>query len=439
MFRFLALIGVFCLQGSQAFTPTGRRISSTQRFSATSDAADYLSPSSLDLTGGSVLVSGFLDDSERDDQFVFDVLHTPKSWKKIVAFSSDSATAKKRLISRSARYTGLLDVLDFVEGTTDDSTKMKDNLNGMDAWLNFNANADSLAANADAAIAAGVKYMVSAFVVPEGSSVPDLTPVTSKLEAAGVEYAFVASAPVVEGVETGFVRLENATAGSIPAGASICRDDLVRVVGELAGEPGLAGACVASFAPVADDDTTSAYLRSLREKGISRAEELGAMVRGGLIEYEAIEAERIANETAAAEAKANEKIIPITDESRAEERRRLRLENLRQEQAEFSAEVKRRAEKKLDLEWANIKWKSGSAMIERDYRELNWDRACKLAMKEMYSILRWQGTLEEALGTEDVIGKLGEIPGPIESYPTVEGEGAADAGEGASDVTGESA
>lgn len=429
MHRSLALLSLLLVDGSVAFTPAARRGASVRRFSATSDAAEYLSPSSVDLTGGAVLVSGFLDDSERDDQFVFDVLHAPKSWKKIVAFSSDSATAKKRLISRSARYTGLLDVLDFVEGSTDDSTQMKDNLAGIDAWLNFNANSDGLAAQADAAIAAGVKYLVSAFVVPEGSAMPDVKSVADKLEAAGVEYAFVASAPVVDGVETGFVRLENATAGAIPSGATIARDDLVRVVGELCGEPGLAGACVATFAPVEGDNTTSAYLRSLREKGVSRAEELGAMQRGGLLEYEALEAERIANETAAAEAKANEKIIPITDESRADERRRLRAENLRQEQEEFSTEVKRRAEKKLDLEWANIKWKSGSAMIERDYRELNWDRACKLAMKEMYSILRWQGTLEEALGTEDVIGKLGEIPGPIENYPSVEGEGAADADE----------
>ena len=434
----MALIGVFYLQGSLAFTPTGRRISNTQRFSATSDAADY---PLAELPGPHRGLRARLRlprRLERDDQFVFDVLHTPKNWKKIVAFSSDSATAKKRLISRSARYTGLLDVLDFVEGTTDDSTKMKENLNGMDAWLNFNANADSLAANADAAIAAGVKYMVSAFVVPEGSSVPDLTPVTSKLEAAGVEYAFVASAPVVEGVETGFVRLENATAGSIPAGASICRDDLVRVVGELAGEPGLAGACVASFAPVAGDETTSAYLRSLRRRASAAPRNSARWFAEGLSSTRRSRRSALRTKPLLPRPKPTKRSFPLRT-SPGRKRRRLRLENLRQEQAEFSVEVKRRAEKKLDLEWANIKWKSGSAMIERDYRELNWDRACKLSMKEMYSILRWQGTLEEALGTEDVIGKLGEIPGPIESYPTVEGEGAADAGEGASDVTGESA
>jgi hypothetical protein len=49
---------------------------------------------------------------ERTDQFVFDVLHAQGSWSKIVAFSHENAFAKKRLISRTSRYSGLLDILE---------------------------------------------------------------------------------------------------------------------------------------------------------------------------------------------------------------------------------------------------------------------------------------------------------------------------------------
>uniref|UniRef100_A0A7S1UKI3 Uncharacterized protein n=1 Tax=Phaeomonas parva TaxID=124430 RepID=A0A7S1UKI3_9STRA len=401
--------------------PLAGRASVLRMSSQPAESSAFLEGATVDLSGGTVLVSGFLDDTARDDQFIFDILHTPKSWAKIIAFNADSASAKKRLISRSARYTGLLDVLNFIEGDASDAAAMKGHLDGVDAWINFNADAAGLAAQADVAIASGVKYLVSSVVVPEGSSVPDMTAVAAKLDAAGVAYAFVASGPVDDAAEeTGLVRVQNATAGaSLPEGGNIGRADLVRVVGELAGEPALSGAVVGAFAPVKADNNTQAYLRSLRSKGVTRAEELAAMISGGLVEFEEAEAERIAKEIEAAAKKA-EAYVPITDESRAEERMRLRYKNLRTEQKEFFEEVERRANRKLDLEWGNVKWKI--SMDERDYRELNWSRVCSMAMKEMYATLRWQSTLEEALGTNKVQALIGEIPAAIEAYPSTDGE-----------------
>ena len=63
------------------------------------------------LVTGTALVSGFLEAKERTDQFVFDLLHKHGAFTKIIAYNSDTSFAKKRLISRSARYSGLGNVL----------------------------------------------------------------------------------------------------------------------------------------------------------------------------------------------------------------------------------------------------------------------------------------------------------------------------------------
>merc|ERR1711935_1278241 len=56
---------------------------------------------------GTVLVSGWVKSRERTDQNVFDLLNHEESamkFSKIVAFVNDVKFAKKRLLSRSARY-----------------------------------------------------------------------------------------------------------------------------------------------------------------------------------------------------------------------------------------------------------------------------------------------------------------------------------------------
>ena len=72
------------------------------------------------LVTGTALVSGFLEAKERTDQFVFDLLHKHGAFTKIIAYNSDTSFAKKRLISRSARYSGLTNVLEYSEGTPEE-------------------------------------------------------------------------------------------------------------------------------------------------------------------------------------------------------------------------------------------------------------------------------------------------------------------------------
>lgn len=110
--------------------------------------------------GGKVLVSGFLNSKERTDQFVFDILQAQGKWEKIVAFSEDMVFAKKRLVSRKSRYSGLLDVLEFVEGDKYDAATMDEKLQDVSAWLCFDCEADKIKDSVGFAKKAGVKNMV---------------------------------------------------------------------------------------------------------------------------------------------------------------------------------------------------------------------------------------------------------------------------------------
>lgn len=135
------LAALLAPQGLLAWTPSSRAFPSRPRTFARNSIKMGAE------VGGTALVSGFLDCQDRTDQFVFDVLHKHGTWHtarsalggpatlsstralrhhspcwsppgvfdKIVAYSPDMAFAKKRLLSRSARYTGLLNILTFSE------------------------------------------------------------------------------------------------------------------------------------------------------------------------------------------------------------------------------------------------------------------------------------------------------------------------------------
>jgi len=107
---------------------------------------------------------------------------------KITASSTSMADAKKMLISRTARYSGLLDVLDFHEGSTPDFTDA-------DSWLSVNAKEATLSAEIDAAAAAGVKRAFILFTEPINS----VAALDEQLKASGMEYTLLRTGSLVNG------------------------------------------------------------------------------------------------------------------------------------------------------------------------------------------------------------------------------------------------
>eukprot|EP00966_Prymnesium_polylepis_P118123 2730918-Prymnesium_polylepis.1 len=74
------------------------------------------------------------------------MLHDFGSAKQITAVSDDAATTKKALLTRQARYSGLIDTLGFAEGEWP----------AAEAWLAINADEATLPAQLAAATQAGV-------------------------------------------------------------------------------------------------------------------------------------------------------------------------------------------------------------------------------------------------------------------------------------------
>ncbi len=102
----------------------------------------YLDPpepvEARDDIDGIVLVSGLVNNKERTDQFVFDLLNHEDSafeYTKFIAFCDDVKFAKKRLLSRSARYTGLLGKLDFVEASSPGGLPTLEQLKDVKSWV----------------------------------------------------------------------------------------------------------------------------------------------------------------------------------------------------------------------------------------------------------------------------------------------------------------
>jgi len=129
--------------------------------------------------GKVVMISGFAYDRAEDaasSSIVFDLLNNAIdedvdnfSFEKIVAFSGDTALAKKRLVSRRARYTGLLDKLDYAESS--ESVPTAEQLEGVSSWVARVSAADAAtvlpAISAAAAAAPSVKHVA---VLVEGAA-----------------------------------------------------------------------------------------------------------------------------------------------------------------------------------------------------------------------------------------------------------------------------
>jgi len=96
-----------------SFTRSTNRLSLGLADTATATPAP--APIVANDLGGSVLISGLCNLKTRTDQTLLDFLKESNTFTKITAFVDVAAASKKRLTSRSARYSGLLDVLEFKE------------------------------------------------------------------------------------------------------------------------------------------------------------------------------------------------------------------------------------------------------------------------------------------------------------------------------------
>mmetsp|Transcript_28758 Transcript_28758/g.33044 ORF Transcript_28758/g.33044 Transcript_28758/m.33044 type:complete len:477 (-) Transcript_28758:214-1644(-) len=244
---------------------------------------------------GKVLVSGWVNCKERTDQTVFDFLNHEESafrFEKIVAFVDDSKFAKKRLISRSARYTGLLDKLDFVQADTEGALPTLAQLEGIKSWV-VNAGSDLQIVKDVAELVKQSSVENVSVLVTDAQS---LTDASSAMDAAkafdlpeGKAFTIVAVGAITEAPEGGSpyqIREFGTEEGLLPANATYSRDEGLRAVTECLG---LTSACNKAmvFSEVTNVNQTEYKLvKGLREGGYTRPQEFDHMLTLGAEAYD---------------------------------------------------------------------------------------------------------------------------------------------------------
>jgi hypothetical protein len=246
-----------------------------------------------DNIDGTCLVSGLVRNKDRTDQFLFDLLNHEDSafeYAKIVAFVDDPAFAKKRLLSRSARYTGLLDKLDFVQAASPGSLPTAEQLSGVKSWVAYlDEPAQLLSSVMSIAERAkqcpGLKNVAVLLANANELDASESERALQALKDSGTTYTVVVVGKlddtVPEGREAYQYREFGTAEGVLPAKATFSRDESYRMVTEL-----LQLECGANralcFAEVYNENVTEVRLvKGLREAGYARPQEIDHMIRLG--------------------------------------------------------------------------------------------------------------------------------------------------------------
>jgi len=388
---------------------------------------------------GTCLVSGWVNNKERTDQTIFNFLNDEESafkFEKIVAFVDDAKFAKKRLISRSARYSGLLDKLDFVQAETLGALPTAEQLSGVTSWV-VNAGSSLSTVQSVASLVSQAESVKNvAVLITDGQDMQDATAAMEAVKAFGddVKYSIVAVGAITETPE-GQLPYSIAEFGTeeaiLPANATYSRDESLRIVAECLG---LESACNKAmvFQEVRDVNATASKLvKGLREGGYTRPQEIDHMIVKGPVAYGlAIEDYKTRTPAVTAQDEWLAEKQKELDESAAERKQRIK---------EDYEEAKTKEIEDIAREWAKREYfrKATSGDMpysENEYIKSVWERALfegdlkyrmlhgqetderkelaefkqKQGKKKAMMLERAKAALNEALGEDDMLVPAGD-------------------------------
>lgn len=256
--------------------------------------------------GGNVLVTGVYKDTTANDKHIFNVLNAQKIWKKIGFLAPEESTsvAKKKLLSRESRYSGLLDQLVFENGDPTNPVTLKAYLSEYNALLAYDVAPGDIEKIVDVAIEAGTKNLVltSAFPAADAAVVAAAEGAQQRATAAGLTLTLLRTAPIADLAEGDPYELRGLTERNVGEDESqlmVSKGDLMRVASESFLVKSAGDRLLAVVGGDADSDALW-YLRHLRSKGMDRREELEHIASGAtpkLSEWARFRAEKEAAQT----------------------------------------------------------------------------------------------------------------------------------------------
>lgn len=119
--------------------------------------------------------------------------------------TDDAAAAKKKFLSRTARYSGLLNVLDFATIDLDSKDQLANLLSDANSWIAFNVTQSSIPALSRAALDAGLKRVIFTTELPPSrineTSIPEFDEALLAFQAAGSAFTGIRHGTIIEGKE----------------------------------------------------------------------------------------------------------------------------------------------------------------------------------------------------------------------------------------------
>jgi len=329
----LQIASGFQLQG---MSPTRSHVASVSMFEEGSAKPEFelrpaitKSGSVTPREGPSVIVTEG-NDKFYENRNMIQMLHDFGAHSAISVYGESADAAKKALLSRQARYSGLLDVLDTREGA------LAEAMSSADFWLAMSADESAIPEQIAAAKQAGIKR---AFIVicADGPSaaLSDSEAVEKMLAESGLRYTLMRTGSLVEAADSGGgLRIGEV---DIPVCEDVSKEDVFRFVTEALTLPESEGRLF-SLCPSED----SSQLRQMRLAGYGRREEVQALLKGYISDQTAeaevapepelvmrseaeVEAERAEElrgllERARARGEATQKKLKFEEEERAKER-----------------------------------------------------------------------------------------------------------------------
>eukprot|EP01036_Dinobryon_divergens_P027893 gene27893-36747_t len=229
--------------------------------------------------GGKVVVSGLRGFEE--DEFFLNLLNEQNIWDLALLAVDEEASERKRFLTRSARYSGLLNILDFKKSDLTNDSSVDLLLANANAWIAFNVPQSSVPRLVDRALANQIKRAIFTVELPPSSVketvIPEFAYAIDAFNKSGASFTGVRHGAVVAGDEDNAYDIVN---GSVP----LITDQV---------EAGVLGRVVAELLSIdvasnkdcgvsSSNAFAAAYLNILRQSGLTRKQEVAKLFTGGV-------------------------------------------------------------------------------------------------------------------------------------------------------------
>jgi hypothetical protein len=279
--------------------PPSRWASSTpKKGNPETDIQSYISePRPVDARSnidGTVLISGLVKSKERTDQTIFDLINNEVSafeYDKIIAFVDDVKFSKKRLLSRSARYTGLLDKLQFEQANMPGALPTLQQLQGVKGWVAYLEGENLLEKLKQvASIAQSADSVENVAILLVGATELDPAACQQAVDffrngRSNLEYTVVAVGNLKDTPEGSVpYRYEEMTSpeGVIPKDAVFSREESLRLLTELLQLDAGINRTLSFYEVYDEDEPAYKLIKGLRAAGYPRPTEVDHMIRKGV-------------------------------------------------------------------------------------------------------------------------------------------------------------